>query len=252
MVTGNKSGHNFLMKAVNYTFAENNQAMKKFAVIVAGGSGTRMGSKIPKQFLELSGKPVLMRTLEVFHAFDPECKLILGLPERQITYWIDLCKKHSFLIEHQIVSGGETRFHSVKKGLAEVDDEGLVFVHDGVRPLVSLQTLERCYDSALTNGNAIPVLSVNESLRKKEGNHTVSVDRSLFFSVQTPQTFQSVQILSAYHQGYDPAFTDDASVAEKAGFSIFMVDGNRENIKITTPEDLIAAEAFLKSRDILL
>lgn len=219
--------------------------MKKFVLIVAGGSGTRMGTDIPKQFLEICGKPILMHTIQVFYDFDPECELILVLPEEQQEYWAGLCLKHSFTLPHRIVSGGENRFNSVKNGLNLIDGEGIVFIHDGVRPLVSRLTIERCFHMAKKNGNAIPVLRVNESLRKQKGNQSVSVDRTLYLSVQTPQTFQSDQIIRAFEQDFDPAFTDDASVVEKAGFPIFMVEGNRENIKITTPEDLIIAEAFM-------
>lgn len=223
--------------------------MKKFVIIVAGGSGTRMKSDIPKQFLNLNGEPVLMRTIRVFYEHDPECRLILVLPGSQLEYWAALCSKNQFAIPHKVVSGGKTRFHSVRNGLAEVNDEGIVFIHDGVRPLVSPSTISRCYESALQNGNAIPVLPVTESLRKSEGTSNIAVDRSLFFSVQTPQTFQSGQILDAFRQEYDPAFTDDASVAEKAGYPIYLVEGNRENIKITTPEDLIVAEAFIRIKN---
>jgi 2-C-methyl-D-erythritol 4-phosphate cytidylyltransferase len=220
--------------------------MKKFVIVVAGGSGIRMGSEIPKQFLELCGKPVLMHTIQVFHDFDPESKIILVLPEDQQQFWNGLCQMHTFSLVHQVVSGGNTRFHSVQNGLSQIDGEGIVFIHDGVRPLVSRETLDRCLEKAQKSGNAIPVLPVTESLRKLEGDLNISVDRSQYFSVQTPQTFRSEQILEAFKQEFDPAFTDDASVAEKAGFSIHMVEGNRENIKITTPIDLIVAEALLK------
>jgi len=220
--------------------------MKKFVIIVAGGSGSRMGTEIPKQFLELCGKPVLMHTIQVFHDFDPGSKIILVLPEDQQEFWEQLCRKHSFSLSHQVVSGGKTRFHSVQNGLNQITEEGIVFIHDGVRPLVSKETLDRCFEIAQKSGNAIPVLSVNESLRKLDGDKNISVDRNQYFSVQTPQTFRSEQILEAFKQEFDPAFTDDASVAEKAGFAIQMVEGNGENIKITTPTDLIIAEAFLK------
>ncbi|MDO9613541.1 MAG: 2-C-methyl-D-erythritol 4-phosphate cytidylyltransferase [Bacteroidota bacterium] len=222
--------------------------MKKFVIIVAGGSGNRMGSEIPKQFLQLCEKPVLMHTIQVFFDFDPESELILALPADQLGVWAELCLKHSFSLPHQIVSGGETRFHSVQNGLKLIQEEGIVFVHDGVRPLVSQETLERCYVMARKSGNAIPVLPVTESLRKLDGDQNVSVDRSLYFSVQTPQTFRSEVILKSYLQPYQPDFTDDASVVEKAGFPIFMVDGNRENIKITNPTDLIVAEVFLRAK----
>jgi len=220
--------------------------MKNFVIIVAGGSGSRMGTEIPKQFLELFGKPVLMHTIQVFHDFDPESKIILVLPEEQQQFWKGLCLKHSFSLVHQVVSGGKTRFHSVQNGLSQIDGEGIVFIHDGVRPLVSRETLSRCLETALKSGNAIPVLPVTESLRKLEDEQNISVDRSKYFSVQTPQTFRRDQILEAFQQEFDSAFTDDASVAEKAGFSIHMVEGNRENIKITTPIDLIVAEALLR------
>lgn len=220
--------------------------MKKFVIIVAGGSGSRMGTEIPKQFLELCGKPVLMHTIQVFHNFDPASKIILVLPENQQQFWKGLCLKHSFNVSHWIVSGGKTRFHSVQNGLSKIDEEGIVFIHDGVRPLVSTKTLNRCLEMAQKYGNAIPVLPVNESLRKTNGESNISVDRSQYFSVQTPQTFRCEQILEAFKQGFNPAFTDDASVAERVGFAIQMVEGNCENIKITTPIDLFIAEAFLK------
>jgi 2-C-methyl-D-erythritol 4-phosphate cytidylyltransferase len=222
--------------------------MKKFVIIVAGGSGIRMGTEIPKQFLELCGKPALMHSIQIFFDYDPACEMILVLPASQLEYWAGLCLKHEFSIPHQIVSGGDTRFHSVRNGLNQIKGEGIVFIHDGVRPLVSHETLERCFEMAQKSGNAIPVLPVNESLRKLEGNQNTSVDRSLYFSVQTPQTFRSQQILEAYRQSFDLCFTDDASVAEKAGFTIQMVEGNCENIKITNPADLIVAEAFLQEK----
>lgn len=229
----------------NCTFALNTLTMKKFVVIVAGGSGTRMGAEIPKQFLELCGKPVLMHTIEVFYTYDSECEIILVLPQEQQEFWSELCRKHSFPIPHQIIAGGKTRFHSVKNGLGQVTGEGIVFIHDGVRPLVSLQTIEKCERMAQKNGNAIPVLSVNESLRKLNGQQSNSVDRTLYLTVQTPQTFRSEQILDAFQTDYDQVFTDDATVVEKAGYPVFFVEGNRENIKITTPVDLIVAEAIL-------
>lgn len=222
--------------------------MKKFVLIVAGGSGQRMGAELPKQFLELCGKPILMHTLLRFFEFDPQAELILVLPESQQRLWQALCLKHSFTVPHQVVSGGATRFHSVKNGLQLIRPEGLVMIHDGVRPLVSEDTLNRCCQMALEKGNAIPALPVNESLRMIKGQESMAVDRSLYLSVQTPQTFISSQILKAFEQPYEPAFTDDASVAERAGYAIHIVEGNTANIKITTPTDLVIAEAFLKER----
>ena len=220
--------------------------MKKFVIIVAGGNGSRMGSDIPKQFLELNEKPVLMHTMQVFYDYDAACRIILVLPLAQQGYWSDLCLNSGFSVPHQVVTGGETRFHSVRNGLEMINEEGIVFIHDGVRPLVSRQTIERCNQMAKKNGNAIPVMPVNESLRKREANGTISVDRSLYYSVQTPQTFVSEQVKEAFKQEYDTAFTDDASVVEKAGFAVHLVEGNPENIKITTPTDFIIADAFMK------
>lgn len=221
--------------------------MKKYALIVAGGSGYRMGAEIPKQFIELGNKPILMHTLEVFRNFDSDIEIILVLPENSIEYWEELCLKFNFDLSHKLVAGGTNRFQSVKNGLAYITTNGLIFIHDGVRPLVSPQTLQRCLETALKTGNAIPVVSVTDSLRKKEGDNSISVDRTLYYSVQTPQTFRSEQIIEAFSQNYSEAFTDDASVAEKAGFKINLVEGNRENIKITTPTDLVFAEAYLKN-----
>lgn len=220
--------------------------MKKFVIIVAGGSGLRMGTDLPKQFLELCGKPVLMHTIQCFYDFDPHSELILVLPLLQQEYWSQLCQEHSFTLPHQVATGGETRFHSVQNGLRLIQGEGIIFIHDGVRPLVSRETLGRCFETAREYGNALPVLPVNESLRQLEGDQNRAVDRSQYLIVQTPQTFHSAQILQAFSQPYDPAFTDDATVAEKAGFPIHLVEGNRENIKITTPTDLIIAGAFMQ------
>ena len=221
--------------------------MKKFVIIVAGGSGLRMGTELPKQFLELCGKPVLMHTLQRFFDFDPRCELILVLPTAQQEFWAKLCMEHSFSLPHRVAPGGETRFHSVQSGLKLIQGEGIVFIHDGVRPLVSLETLGRCFETAQKYGNALPVLPVHESLRKHDGDQNTAVDRSKYVTVQTPQTFRSDHILQSFSQSYDLAFTDDATVVEKAGFPIHLVEGNPENIKITTPTDLIIAEAFIKS-----
>lgn len=221
--------------------------MEKFIIIVAGGSGTRMGTTLPKQFLDINKKPVLMHTLEVFHRFDPKSKIILGLPEPQMDFWQQLCAQHNFKIEHQLSPGGETRFHTVKNALNLVDGEGLVAVHDGVRPLVSTDTLERCFDGAESDGATIPVLPVVESVRQLTNSGSIAVDRSQYVSVQTPQVFQSKIIKDAYEQDFSNHFTDDASVVEALGHSIHLVDGNRENIKITHPMDLKMAELLIEN-----
>ena len=220
--------------------------MRKYILIVAGGSGTRMGAALPKQFLEINGKPVLMHTLEVFHRYDAQSKIILGLPASQMEFWKELCKKHQFTLDHQLSPGGETRFHTVKNALELIKEEGLVAVHDGVRPLVSNDTLERCFKGAAEFGTAIPVLPVVESIRQLEETGSKAVDRTRFFSVQTPQVFQSKILKEAYEQEYSNHFTDDASVVEALGHSIHLVEGNRQNIKITHPMDLKLAEILIQ------
>ncbi len=220
--------------------------MKKFALIVAGGSGNRMKSKTPKQFVEIIGRPVLMHTIDVFYKFDPNLEIILVLPENQVSFWKELCKKYRFDKEIKIAFGGETRFNSVKNGLDLISEDGIVFIHDGVRPLVSIQTLQGCFETASEKGNALPVIPVSESVRFVNLTENKAVDRSEYFLVQTPQTFQVKLIRKAYGIAVSDLFTDDASVLESLGEKINLVEGNRENIKITYPEDLIFAEAFLK------
>ncbi len=212
--------------------------MKKYALIVAGGQGNRMGGQIPKQFLEIAGKTVLMHTIDVFFHYDPSMEILVVLPEKLLQDWQNLCNTHAYSTAHTVCPGGETRFASVKNGLSKISGEGIVFIHDGVRPLVSRETLNRCFRSASENGNAIPVMPVSESLRKVKNKDSRAVDRSDYATVQTPQTFRTSEIRDAYKQKYNPLFTDDASVLEAAGKKIFLVPGNSENIKITYPEDL--------------
>ena len=219
--------------------------MKLYAVIVAGGHGKRMGSEIEKQYLELAGKPVLMRTLERFKAFDESIELITVLPENQLRFWAELQKKYSFDIPHTIVKGGKTRFYSVRNGLNFVEAPGLVAIHDGVRPFVSIDTIKRCFQMAEKLGNAIPVISPTESMRMLTETGSVPVNRLNIKIVQTPQVFSAEIIKNAYRQDYLPGFTDDATVLEKTGVKINLIDGNRENIKITTPEDLVISSALL-------
>jgi|WetSurMetagenome_2_1015567.scaffolds.fasta_scaffold31725_3 2-C-methyl-D-erythritol 4-phosphate cytidylyltransferase len=221
--------------------------MKKFVLIVAGGNGVRMDARSPKQFLLVAGKPILMQTIMCFFNYDPNAEIVVVLPGQQIETWKNLCQNHSFTIAHRICPGGEKRFYSVKNGLSEIEEEGVVFIHDGVRPLVSNETLDRCFKTALQKGNAIPVVPVTESLRKIEAGKNTSVDRSRYFLVQTPQTFLVKEIKKAYEQEYSPYFTDDASVLEATGKAINLVDGNRENIKITYPHDLVIASSLLEN-----
>lgn len=220
---------------------------KKFAVIVAGGSGNRMRTSTPKQFLPLAGKPVLMHTLSVFHGFDATIEIILVLPQSQVKTWNSLCQEHNFTLPFTLAYGGNTRFESVKNGLKLVAENSIVFIHDGVRPLVSEQTLTNCLETTLEKGNALPVVPVSESVRFVDGNGNKALDRSKYFLVQTPQTFRSTAIKKAYQQAYSPLFSDDASVLENTGTAIHTVPGNRENIKITFPEDIRFAEMLLNT-----
>lgn len=218
--------------------------MKQFAIIVAGGSGKRMKSDAPKQFLEIDGTPLLMISIEAFYRFNPEIDIIVALPENQISFWKQLCKKHSFSIKHQIVVGGETRYHSVKNALKKFDSKGIVAIHDGVRPLVSQQTIQNVFKKAAEKGNGVPCIDLVDSIRSVTNKGNKPADRTSFKLIQTPQAFDCKIILNAYEQPFEPSFTDDASVAEKAGQKINLVAGNRENIKITTQVDLIVAKAL--------
>jgi 2-C-methyl-D-erythritol 4-phosphate cytidylyltransferase len=221
--------------------------MELYAVIVAGGSGKRMGADVPKQFLELAGRPVLMHTIERFKSFNHSIEIITVLPENQLRFWIDLQKKHSFTVPHTLVKGGSNRFFSVRNGLKFVNIPGLVAIHDGVRPFVSIDTIKRCFDKAEKLGNAIPAISPTESLRILNQHGSLPVNRLYVKQIQTPQVFSAALIKKAYLQEYGPEFSDDATVLEKTGEKINLIEGNRENIKITNPEDLIISVALLQS-----
>ena len=208
-------------------------SLQKFVLMMAGGSGSRMNSATPKQFVELNGKPVIMHSFQVFYDFDPEINFILVLPEQQLEMWKKLCEKYNFLIPHEIAFGGETRFFSVKNGLEKISGDGIVFIHDSVRPLVSAKTIENCLTTTLNKGNALPVIAVSESLRKTGKKGSKAVCRTKYKLVQTPQTFWVSKIKKAYEQPYSEQFTDDATVLENTGEKIHLVEGNLENIKIT-------------------
>lgn len=216
--------------------------MKKHVIIVAGGKGLRMGGDIPKQFVPIGGKPVLMRTLEAFHAYDSSMHLIVVLPVSQQTYWKELCDSYCFTLPHEVADGGETRFHSVANGLAKVVGDGWVGVHDGVRPFVSQAVISRCYDEVRDKKAVIPVIGVVETVRRLTENGSETVPRDCYKLVQTPQVFEIGLLRKAYRQPYTDAFTDDASVVEALGEQVHWVEGNRENIKLTTPFDLRMAE----------
>lgn len=219
--------------------------MKKYVIIVAGGKGLRMGGDLPKQFLPIGGKPVLMHTLEVFRKYDATLQIILVLPREQQHFWKQLCEEHHFAVEHTVADGGETRFHSVKSGLALVQSPGLVGVHDGVRPFVSIEVIRSCYDLAEQHKAVIPVIDVVETVRHLTDAGSETVNRNDYKLVQTPQVFDTELLQKAYAQEFTPFFTDDASVVEAMGVPVHLAKGNRENIKITTPFDLKVGSALL-------
>ena len=216
--------------------------MRKYAVIVAGGTGTRMGAAVPKQFMLLHGKPVLLHTTNAFLRAYADLQIILVLPAAFEEQGRQLILQTSAPSRIEMVLGGATRFHSVQNGLKKIHETSVIFVHDGVRCLVTEALIRRCYEQALVKGNAIPAVAVNDSIRMVEGNKTKVVDRSRLLAVQTPQTFRSNILLSAFEQPCNEAFTDEATVAEAAGHEIFMIEGEKENIKITLPADLLIAE----------
>lgn len=219
---------------------------QRFVIIVAGGSGKRMGNDIPKQFMPLNNTPILMHTIKAFYKYDSSLKMIVVLPENQHAYWNELVEKNNFTIAHEIAKGGVERFYSVKNGLELVTSNGLVAVHDGVRPLVSSRVIENCFNKAETKGAVIPVLPSNESIRRITEEENVALNRSEYFMVQTPQVFKSELLKKAYEQPFSSLFTDDASVVEAAGNTVSHIESNAENIKITRPIDLLIAEALLK------
>lgn len=229
--------------------------MERFVLIVAGGKGLRMGGDLPKQFIPMRGKPILMHTVEAFYRWDPAARIILALPEEHQPYWKMLCKEIGCEVPHEVVNGGEARFFSVRSGLErllEVYQElvgedlsrGLVAVHDGVRPFVRPEVIEACFREAKRAGAVVPVVPMIDSLRQKDERGSRPVDRSLYMAVQTPQVFRLDLLAEAYRQPFSPLFTDDASVVEALGHPIATVAGDRENIKITTPFDLLIAEAM--------
>jgi 2-C-methyl-D-erythritol 4-phosphate cytidylyltransferase len=237
--------------------------LTKIVLIVAGGKGERMQSDIPKQFIEIAGKPILMHTIEAFARYDFDLPVFVVLPATQIEFWKNLCSKYSFKFSHQVVIGGETRFHSVKNGLEAVaefllsissksqeeNNSVLVAVHDGVRPLVSVETIRRCFDEAEKFGSAIPSMDLVDSLRSIHTKYSQSLDRSAYKLVQTPQVFDFNILKKAYEQEFSPLFTDDASVVESIGINVHLTEGNRENIKLTTAFDLELASFLLAKRE---
>lgn len=221
---------------------------REYAVIVAGGKGRRFGSNVPKQFVELNGKPVLMHTIDAFDQYNQSIAIILVLPEEDIPVWEALCATYKFKREVEVVTGGSSRFESVRNGLAAIAGDGLVAIHDGVRPLVTSEIIATSFQSAAIHGAAIAAVDMKESLRLVDATGSQAVDRSRYKLIQTPQTFKVSLVKEAYKMDYDPTLTDDASVVEKIGYKIFLFEGSYENIKITTAGDLILAQAVLQSR----
>lgn len=222
---------------------------QNYAIIVAGGSGTRMQTALPKQFLLLNGKPVLMHTIEKFNSCASQPQIILVLHTDYHTYWQQICIEYNFNIPHQLIRGGESRFHSVKNGLdAITDTKAIIAIHDAVRPLTPTYIIDRSYNYAVKNGNAITAVKSRDSVRQLRGDYSVSLLRDDIYLIQTPQTFRAGQIKKAYEQAYDINFTDDASVVESSGVQINLAEGSYENIKITFREDIAIAEAILNKK----
>lgn len=219
--------------------------MPRYAIIVAAGTGSRMKSGLPKQFLLLAGKPVLYYSLKAFFENDPSTKQIVVLAKKEIPFWKEMCQKHEILIPHQIVIGGNTRTESVRNGLNAIDDEGIVAIHDGARPLVSNEIIENCFISAEKNGSGVACVKAKDSVRLVNENGNTALERDSLRLMQTPQTFPTYLIKKAFDCMGNSVSTDDATVAEKAGFAIHLVEGSYQNLKITTPEDLILATALL-------
>jgi len=223
-------------------------ALKEYALIVAGGKGTRMNTATPKQFLVVDGLPILMHTLYAFFRYSEKIEVILVLPESDFNTWKTLCTEYSFSKPVRLQAGGDTRFQSVKNGLDLIQGEGLVAIHDGVRPLVSEDMIGASFRLAALHGSAVAAVRLKESIRMTNQDSTQAMDRSQFRLIQTPQTFQVALIKKAYLQKEDASLTDDASVAERAGHTISLFEGSYENIKVTTPEDLVVAEALMRAR----
>ena len=219
---------------------------KKYVIIIAGGKGNRMGSDTPKQFLELNGLPVILHTIKAFSGYSQNIRFILVLPDDCMDEWKQITEQYPLDIEYKVRHGGETRFDSVKNGLEIINGDGLVAIHDAVRPLVSTSLIAKCFDLASRKGNAVPVLALADSVREISGGESRPVDRDKFRIVQTPQVFEVSLIKKAFEQAYRDSFTDDAGVLESFGSKIYLLEGEKRNIKITTPDDLIIAGAFVK------
>ena len=220
--------------------------MRKAVIIVAAGSGSRMNSTIPKQFMELNGKPILMHTIQRFYEYNPEILIIVVLPENEIETWNALLKKYTFSIPHTIVKGGTKRFHSVKNGLEILSEHCIVGIHDGVRPLCTPVLIRRCFDEAEKNSNAVPTIQITETVREVTNEENYVIDRKNLRTIQTPQCFDSILLKKAYQNSEAENFTDDAGVFERTGNKIHLIEGEKSNIKITVKDDLVIASALEK------
>ncbi|MCC6401934.1 MAG: 2-C-methyl-D-erythritol 4-phosphate cytidylyltransferase [Flavobacteriales bacterium] len=219
--------------------------MEHSTIIVAGGTGKRLGGPVPKQFQTVKGRPLLMWTIEAFHRFDPAMAIIVVLPLTHFDIWKALCMGHRFFVHHDVVAGGEQRWHSVKAGLEKVEHDGLVAVHDGVRPLVSTDLIARCFAAADEKAAAIPVVPVVPSIRETTAEGSRALDRSRLVAVQTPQCFHADLLRKAFEQPYDSTFTDEATLVERMGVKVALVEGEANNIKVTTAADMRVVEVLV-------
>lgn len=227
---------------------KNKSAVNYYAIIVAGGSGNRMNSDVPKQFLLLNGRPILMHTIEAFQAssFSPVIIVVLNAGFQE--YWKNLCNEYHFILPHKLVIGGEQRFFSVQNGIKEVDEPAIVAIHDAVRPCIPLEVIDSAYRQAAVSGNAVTAVKSRDSIRQKQLSGSISIDREDIYLIQTPQVFRIETLNKAYSQEYRREFTDDASVVESSGEIIRLIEGDPRNLKITYPEDIIVAESYLTAR----
>ena len=220
--------------------------MKKYAIIVAGGTGSRMKGDIPKQFMLLKGKPVIQYSLEAFYHCDPAVSLIIAIHPDYVNFWDRLCQEHKIDIPHQVARGGKTRFDSVKNGLSLIGDDGLVAVHDAARPVIDAAFIQELYLTAEKQGSAIPAVHLTDTIRAIEGDSSRQLDRSFLRAIQTPQVFRVTELKRAFEQPFQPLFTDDASVMQSAGFKVHLTEGKPGNIKITHQQDIALAEVLMK------
>ena len=221
--------------------------MNKYVIIAAGGIGTRMKSSIPKQYLSVNDVPIIIHTINKFQLAIPGIKIVVILPSSRINSWEEFCAEHKFVFNHRICTGGETRFHSICNGLEMISGNALVAIHDAVRPLVSIALIQEVFKQAETNGNAIPAIKMDQSIRVIENGENKAIDRNKYRIIQTPQCFHADMLKKAYQLKYDESFTDDAVVVERTGIKIHLIEGENNNIKITTQQDMLIAETLIAS-----